>query len=34
MVALSPSPYSGSGLPASALTIASGISFSGNWYGP
>ena len=27
-------PYTGSGLPASALTIISGISFSGKWKGP
>jgi len=31
---LAPSPYTGSGLPSSALRIISGISFSGNWYGP
>ncbi len=29
-----PSPYTGSGLPASALAIISGMSFSGKWYGP
>ena len=29
-----PSPYTGKGLPASELTMSSGMSFSGKWYGP
>ena len=29
-----PSPYIGSGSPASALVTNSGMSFSGCWYGP
>jgi hypothetical protein len=31
---LRPSPYTGSASPESALAIISGMSFSGNWYGP
>ncbi len=29
-----PSPYTGTGISAMMLVMNSGMSFSGNWYGP